>query len=188
MQNENQKHPSPLTTKEVSDIANSVEKLVPTMYYLKAKEITTAKHRQYMWINNIHGEYNRQSFGAFVTAQAKRENTSSNILDAMLDLFQSGINNPTNKQVTDKTNIDVRQWQKLKSAYDVKVVFLAFVNNLFSSTPIDIKAKFTPLLRRVFEGINKQVVKSEKTGEVIIKYIFDGDRWVKPYEYQLQAA
>ncbi len=188
IQRENNLHTSPLTSNEVSNIANSIEKLVPTMYQPNPKEITKAKYRQFMWTNNIHGEFNRYSFGAFITAQNKREKTSSNILDAMLDLFQAGINNPTNKQVTDKTNIDVRQWQKLKSAYDVKAVFLAFIDNLFTDTPIDIKAKYTPLLKRVFEGINKQIVKSEKTGEVMIKYIFDGQRWVKPYEDQLQAA
>ncbi len=188
MQVENSYHSNPITSKEVSDIAKSVEKLAPTMYHPAPKTTTPAKHRQYMYDNNIHGLYNRYSFGAFVTASKKREATSGDILDALLDLFQSGVTEPTNKQVVELTSIGVRQWQKLKAGYSVSKIFMAFVDNLFTTHPIDIKAKFTPLLKRVFEGINKHIVACEKTGEAVVKYIFDGTRWIKPYEYHIQAA
>jgi len=97
MQEENKSYGNSMSENEITAIARSIEKMAPTMYQPTKRK--PAKYREYMWKNNIHGLYNRRSFGAFVTNKVKREKRADNIIEALTDLFQRGISKPTNKQV-----------------------------------------------------------------------------------------
>ncbi len=168
-----------LTENEVTAIHSSVEKLIPTMYQKQSPiKKPTAKYRQFMWDNSIHGKHNRQSLAAYKTAETKRQITAKSILSQMVTLFESGITSPSNTQIVEGLKIKLRQYQNVKQKFNPVIIFREWVTGLLkNNTNIGIKANCIGAAVKAFKGINKRVEKHFSDNGIAYFIIRDRDNW-----------
>jgi hypothetical protein len=162
----NKSQDNPLTDYEVLKIYESIAKLIPTMYQPRTEK-TKGKYFKEMQENGVHGLYNRRAYAGFAVARDRTVNQVENILKELVSLFNQGVTNPTNQVVADEAEISIRTYQRVKKFISSSKVFLEWIKALQKSTEIDIRAYVTPILNRLYFGINKRIEMLENGSKLI---------------------
>jgi hypothetical protein len=129
------------------------------------RKVVRGKLSDEMWELNIHGISNRRSYAGYKTALNRSINTAIKVTESLINLFEAGITEPTNKQVSKLADISVRQLQRLKHKVKREQVLLLWLNKLKEN--IDIRAYVTPLITRVWNRL-EMITKSIKKAEEIL--------------------
>ena len=164
LQQINDSHSNSLTEYEVRKISESISKLEPTMFNPK-RETVRGKLSDEMWAKNIHGLSNRRSYAGYKTALNRSIKTAMNVTESLISLFDKGILEPKNKQVSEVADISIRQYQRIKHIVTKGQVFLLWLNKL--SENIDIRAYVTPLFNRVWKRVEIVTQSIKKVDEFI---------------------
>lgn len=166
LQQINDSHSNGLTEYEVRKISESVIKLEPTMFNPK-RETVRGKLSDEMWEKKIHGLSNRRSYAGYRTALDRSIKTAINVTESLVHLFEKGISEPTNKQVSELANISIRQLQRIKHKVKREQVFLLWLNKVIDN--IDIRAYVTPIITRVWKRL-ESITQTIKEVEKVLDY------------------
>lgn len=178
MQYENKRYSNPLELNEITDIAKSVMSKESSMYRVKANKKERGKLSNYMNDKSIQGLYNRQVFSGWDTSKTRRENTLKDVIKQLLDLFDKGIVNPTNKEVVQGLKIKKRQWQNVKKKINPGAIFLIWVKETRpDERSIGIRSYCMGLEIEPYFGIGKLIVKLVSIDGVIKYRSRSRDSW-----------
>ena len=121
---------------------------------------TDKKHGKYfdeMRKNGIHGLYNRRAYAGFAVARDRTITQLENVLNSLVSSFDKGVTNPINQVVADEASVSVRTYQRVKKYISKAQVLLEWIKSLANGTEIDIRAYVTPILNRLYFGIQKRI-------------------------------
>jgi len=112
-----------------------------------------------MQSQGIHGLYNRRAYAGYRTAQDRTIKTIDNVVNSLVALFDKGITNPINQNVSDEANLSIRTYQRVKKYVNKAQVFMSWIksNTPGVSTEIDLRPYVILIAKRVFQGIQKRV-------------------------------
>ncbi len=95
--------------------------------YKYDKEKIRGKYSDFLWINKIHGVRNRQSAAGMITSFKKRESAHKELVANKIKLLESGIINPTIKQLEEVSIFQKSRLYELENEFKKSVKDSGFI-------------------------------------------------------------